>query len=81
MIKTYVDKYGYLRYEGSDKLVHRTIAKVHIWAPNCEKYPLPFREYEVHHKDGDKLNNKISNLEVLTNEEHALRHGFHFRYP
>lgn len=28
----------------------------------------------VHHKDGDKLNNDISNLEVLTNSQHSKLH-------
>lgn len=30
---------------------------------------------QVHHKDGDFLNNNIDNLEVLTAEEHAAIHG------
>ena len=29
----------------------------------------------VHHKDGDKLNNEISNLEVMTLSEHAALHA------
>ena len=28
----------------------------------------------IHHKDGNKLNNKISNLELLTRSEHMKRH-------
>lgn len=28
----------------------------------------------VHHKDGNKLNNKMSNLEVLTKSEHMKKH-------
>jgi len=30
---------------------------------------------DVHHKDGNKLNNVLSNLEVLTKKEHAIKHG------
>lgn len=30
---------------------------------------------QVHHKDGNPLNNNIDNLEVLTAEEHAALHG------
>lgn len=30
---------------------------------------------EVHHKDGNPLNNNIDNLEVLTKEEHLQRHS------
>ena len=28
----------------------------------------------VHHKDGNKLNNKIENLEIMTRAEHCLTH-------
>lgn len=31
----------------------------------------------VHHRDGDKLNNELSNLEVLTASEHRRRHAEH----
>lgn len=31
--------------------------------------------YNVHHKDHDKSNNDISNLELLTAQEHKKRHG------
>ena len=38
-----------------------------------QKYLSP--EFEVHHKDLNKLNNDPSNLEVLTPSEHAKKHG------
>ncbi|MAF50983.1 MAG: hypothetical protein CMH64_02725 [Nanoarchaeota archaeon] len=76
MARTYVDEYGYLRYVESDLLIHRAVARTHIWAPNSEKYTLPFEDYEVHHKDENKMNNEIWNLEVLTEEEHMRRHGY-----
>ncbi len=31
---------------------------------------------EVHHADGDKTNNRLVNLELLTSSEHGRRHGF-----
>lgn len=31
--------------------------------------------YQIHHKDHDKSNNEISNLELLTKEEHLKLHG------
>lgn len=31
--------------------------------------------YHVHHKDGNKDNNDISNLELLSSSEHAKKHG------
>ena len=27
--------------------------------------------YDIHHKDGNKLNNKIENLEILSHSEHT----------
>ena len=43
----------------------------YVWA--CEKGEIP-KGYHVHHKDGDKSNNDISNLELLTANEHSQKH-------
>ena len=32
-------------------------------------------EYDVHHKDGDKLNNSVENLEVLSRSSHTRLHN------
>lgn len=32
--------------------------------------------FDVHHKDEDKTNNSILNLEIHTKSQHGLRHGF-----
>lgn len=51
-------------------LVHRLVAAAFLG-------PIP-PNYQVNHKDGDKTNNELSNLEVVTAEEnrqHALSHG------
>lgn len=69
---TYRDKRGYER-EHSDA-VHRHRAYHHIYLKDRKKYPLPFEAYEVHHIDGDKTNNKMENLAVLTPEEHDKAH-------
>ena len=69
------DEKGYLK--GEDKhsnLWHRKVAYYKIYLKNKGKYPLPFSEYEVHHKDGDKKNNLPENLEILTPEEHIDKH-------
>lgn len=65
-----IDKNGYERQDG--KLVHRVVAFHSLYN---KFYPLRFREYQVHHKDGNKLNNRASNLQILTREEHKEVHG------
>lgn len=53
-----------------EELVHRLVAKAYI--PNPNNLPC------VNHKDGDKLNNSVSNLEwcsYLENTQHAMDTG------
>jgi len=68
----YKDKWGYERNHTDS--VHRHRAYHHIYLKDRKKYPLPFEAYEVHHIDGDKNNNRMDNLAVLTPEEHDKAH-------
>ena len=76
VLKTQVDKRGYHRIRVTieqEKLtykVHREIAKAFI--PNPANLP------QVNHKDGNKDNNSVENLEWITNRDnahHAIEHG------
>jgi hypothetical protein len=71
----YIDVNGYVRYRDSKRLVHRDLAYKYIYKPNKEKYNLSFGDYIVHHKDGNKLNNKVSNLKIETQKDHEVGHG------
>ena len=65
---------GYLRVSIGKKLmfVHRLVAEKYI--------PNPEGKEQVNHKDGNKLNNTVENLEWVTNQEnrtHAVIKGLH----
>ncbi|MFH1376543.1 MAG: HNH endonuclease [Candidatus Woesearchaeota archaeon] len=72
--KTFIDYKGYKRWKVSNESVHRTIAKREIWAKNRKKYPYDFQDYQVHHRDRNKLNNRIENLELIPRIEHEYKH-------
>ena len=65
---------GYLRVElsmnGKSKkyLVHKLVAEYFYQKPKDNK------KYQVHHKDGNKHNNHISNLKYVTPQEHRKIH-------
>jgi len=76
VLKTQADKKGYqrlrvtIRREKMTFKVHREVAKAFIPNPNL----LP----QVNHKDGNKENNSVENLEWVTNREnahHAIENG------
>ena len=77
-----INKNGYeqfvknLKYPDEEgQLFHRWYAWKKIYIKNRKKYPLKYKEYEIHHKDGNKRNNALSNLEILSKEEHKKRHN------
>lgn len=76
VLKTQVDNKGYHRIRVTierEKItykVHREVAKVFI--PNHNNLP------QVNHKDGNKNNNAVDNLEWITNRDnahHAIENG------
>jgi len=71
-----IDEDGYIRTRKS-RLLHRQIAYHEIYLENKDLFPLPFSQYVIHHIDGNKRNNNIHNLDILTPEEHNKVHGYY----
>ena len=59
--------YRLITVDGEQVLEHRHIMEKHIG-----RKLLPHEV--VHHKDEDKTNNNISNLEIMTNSDHSYHH-------
>jgi len=67
----YYDKKGYptiwLNEEGKDKKVH-----ILVWE---EKNGKKLKGYDIHHKDFDKTNYELTNLELLSYSDHRKVHA------
>ena len=63
--KPYVDGQGYVKHRG--RRMHRVVMEEHIGRKlDSNKH--------VHHKNGIRDDNRIENLEILTNSEHGKKH-------
>lgn len=64
----YVNKRGYMQITINKKSyrIHRL-----IW--ECVNGEIP-PNYDIHHIDGNKLNNSIHNLDMIKNSEHTIKH-------
>lgn len=67
MKKEYKYPYRAIKVNGKTKLVHRHVMELHIGRPLMPNEC-------VHHKDRDKSNNSIDNLEIMTRAEHIKHH-------
>lgn len=69
ILKTYEQNKGYLevKINGKNQKVHRLVALSFL----CYQEQ---KEIVVHHKDKNRKNNKLSNLELLTVEQHIQKH-------
>ena len=72
----YVDENGYER-NVYGRLIHRDVAYKYIYRKGYKDgiFTKRFGYYDIHHIDGDKRNNSIDNLQILTREEHKAKHG------
>lgn len=77
MSKSYTDQKGYLRFNDTDRLIHRWVAYHQIYKKGF--FLLSFSNYQVHHIDGNKMNNDASNLKLLTRGKHRKSH--HIKHP
>ncbi len=75
--KVFIDKRGYYRYKKDNRLVHRDIMySTYKRLYNTRKLRHRYSYYVIHHIDHNKRNNRISNLMILTPEQHRKIHGF-----
>ena len=61
-MENYVDNQGFVRLKKSHELLHRIIGKRQY----SEELGYPYSNCVVRHRDGNKTNNKPSNLELLS---------------
>ncbi|GEM_PF-5077362 len=61
-METYVDKQGFVRLKKTHELLHRIIGRRQY----SEELGHPYSKCVVRHRDGNKTNNKPSNLELLS---------------
>lgn len=61
-------RYKTIKIGGRTVSLHRYVMECHLG------HPIP-EDHVVHHKDGDRLNNDICNLELMTYEAHARHHN------
>jgi hypothetical protein len=63
-----INRYNYTKVNGKPMLVHRFVMAWHMG-----RFLTP--NEVVHHVDGDSQNNDISNLRLMSHEEHSSLHN------
>lgn len=70
-VRKYFGKKFYKQKDGYWANMMPIHAQRWVWINHHGAIP---KGYDIHHKDGDKSNNEINNLEILTRSEHLKRH-------
>ena len=60
-------RYRTVKIDGKTKLLHRHVMEQHLGRPLL-------RSEQVHHRNGDRYDNRIGNLELLSVKEHMHHH-------
>jgi hypothetical protein len=68
MVKLFTDKKGYKRFANSGKPVHRHVAERKVGGKI-------WKGHVVHHRDGNKRNNRRSNLSIMKRSSHSKLHA------
>lgn len=74
-----VDGYSFRRdkktgYYLSSKIINGRRMRLHVYIWEKEKGKVP-KGLSIHHIDGNKNNNDISNFEIMSNSDHSRLHG------
>lgn len=79
ILKPYLNKKenGYLtvQIKLSDDIKERNYLIHHLVALTFLEVPKEIKNYQIHHKDGNRFNNTVQNLEWITKEKHRQIHG------
>ena len=71
----WINQKGYreIKVNNENKKEHRIIMEMHIGRKLLETE-------DVHHKNGDKLDNRISNLDIISHSDHTIHHNKERKY-
>lgn len=61
-------RYRKMRVDGRTVFVHRHVMEQHLGRPLTA-------DEVVHHRNGDRFDNRLTNLEVLTHQSHSAHHN------